>query len=148
MDESVAPDQVKWKWVMESEVLEPESAAVNGRSGAQRGAVQPLPRAANGAGEIVSAVTKPAADGANEVTVTVTNEGLLPTALEIAKRVKIVQEDTVASTTRRRKQYRAQVAPWVLAGRSGRAALAGAEPGAGSQRASPNGGRHRLAQTA
>lgn len=46
--------------------------------------------------KIVSANTKPAADGATEVTVTVTNEGGLPTALEIAKRVKIVQEDTVA----------------------------------------------------
>jgi hypothetical protein len=46
--------------------------------------------------KIVSATTKPAADGATELTVTVTNEGALPTALEIAKRVKIVQEDTVA----------------------------------------------------
>ncbi len=46
--------------------------------------------------KIVSATTKPATDGAVELTVVVTNEGALPTALEIAKRVKIVQEDTVA----------------------------------------------------
>ncbi len=46
--------------------------------------------------KIVSATTKPAADGATEITVTVTNEGGLPTALEIAKRVKIVREDTVS----------------------------------------------------
>jgi hypothetical protein len=45
----------------------------------------------------VTAVTsKPAADGATEITATVTNEGGLPTALEIAKRVKIVRPDTVA----------------------------------------------------
>ena len=43
---------------------------------------------------IVSATTKPAADGAQEITVTVTNEGGIPTALEIAKRVKIVRPDT------------------------------------------------------
>jgi hypothetical protein len=46
--------------------------------------------------KIVSATTKPAADGATELTVTVTNEGGLPTALEIAKRVKIVREDNVS----------------------------------------------------
>jgi len=46
--------------------------------------------------KIVSATTKPAADGASELTVVVTNEGALPTALEIAKRVKIVQEDTIS----------------------------------------------------
>jgi len=40
--------------------------------------------------KIVSATTKPGADGATEVTMVVTNEGALPTALEIAKRVKIV----------------------------------------------------------
>jgi hypothetical protein len=44
---------------------------------------------------IVSAAAKPAADGAFDVTVTVTNEGLMPTALEIAKRVKVVREDVV-----------------------------------------------------
>ena len=43
---------------------------------------------------IVSATAKPAADGAQEITVTVTNEGGIPTALEIAKRVKIVRPDT------------------------------------------------------
>jgi hypothetical protein len=46
--------------------------------------------------KIVSATTKPGADGATEVTLVVTNEGGLPTALEIAKRVKIVREDSVA----------------------------------------------------
>jgi hypothetical protein len=44
---------------------------------------------------IVSAAAKPAGDGSFEVTMTVTNEGLMPTALEIAKRVKIVREDNV-----------------------------------------------------
>jgi hypothetical protein len=44
--------------------------------------------------KIVSATAKPAADGAQEVTLTVTNEGGIPTALEIAKRVKIVRPDT------------------------------------------------------
>ncbi len=46
--------------------------------------------------KIVSATTKPGADGATEVTMVVTNEGALPTALEIAKRVKIVREDSVS----------------------------------------------------
>jgi len=46
--------------------------------------------------KIVSANTKPGTDGATELTVVVTNEGALPTALEIAKRVKIVREDSVA----------------------------------------------------
>ena len=45
---------------------------------------------------IVSATSKAAGEGAFDVTLTVTNEGLLPTALEIAKRVKIVREDTVS----------------------------------------------------
>ena len=46
--------------------------------------------------KIVSAASKPLGDGAFEVTMTVTNEGGIPTALEIAKRVKIVREDSVA----------------------------------------------------
>jgi len=46
--------------------------------------------------KIVSANTKPAGEGATEISVVVTNEGQLPTALEIAKRVKIVREDTVS----------------------------------------------------
>lgn len=45
--------------------------------------------------KIVSASAKPSADGAYDVTVTVTNEGLMPTALEIAKRVKMVRQDRV-----------------------------------------------------
>ena len=44
---------------------------------------------------IVAAAAKPAADGTFNVTMTVTNEGLMPTALEIAKRVKMVREDAV-----------------------------------------------------
>ena len=39
----------------------------------------------------LSLTSKPGADGAFEVTATVTNEGGMPTALEIAKRVKIVR---------------------------------------------------------
>lgn len=45
---------------------------------------------------ILSAASKPAGDGTFEVTLRVTNEGLMPTALEIAKRVKIVREDAVS----------------------------------------------------
>jgi hypothetical protein len=44
---------------------------------------------------IVSASAKPGADGTFEVTMTATNEGGMPTALEIAKRVKMVREDAV-----------------------------------------------------
>jgi hypothetical protein len=46
--------------------------------------------------KVASVTTKPGADGAFEVTATITNEGGIPTALEIAKRVKMVREDTVA----------------------------------------------------
>lgn len=70
--------------------------------------------------KIVSATTKPAADGATELTVVVTNEGGLPTALEIAKRVKIVQEDTVAI----------DYAATQMVSRAGQA---GAGPGAGGR---------------
>jgi hypothetical protein len=44
---------------------------------------------------VVSAESKRGADGNFEVTATVTNEGGIPTALEIAKRVKIVRPDSV-----------------------------------------------------
>lgn len=46
--------------------------------------------------KIVSAAATPAGDGVFDVTVEVTNEGLMPTALEIAKRVKMVRPDTVS----------------------------------------------------
>jgi hypothetical protein len=45
---------------------------------------------------IVSATARPGADGTFEVTVIVTNDGAMPTALEIAKRVKMVREDAVS----------------------------------------------------
>lgn len=45
--------------------------------------------------KIVSAAARPAGDGTFDVSVTVTNSGLMPTALDIAKRVKMVREDTV-----------------------------------------------------
>ena len=49
--------------------------------------------------KIVSATTKPAATaGAFEVELVVTNEGKMPTALEIAQRVKMVRPDTVSIT--------------------------------------------------
>jgi hypothetical protein len=51
---------------------------------------QQLPQVA-----IVSASAKPGADGTFDLTVTVTNSGGIPTALEMAKRVKIVREDAV-----------------------------------------------------
>jgi hypothetical protein len=52
---------------------------------------QQLPQVA-----ITSAAVKPGTGGTYIVEATVTNEGLTPTALEIAKRVKIVREDAVA----------------------------------------------------
>ena len=45
--------------------------------------------------KIVSASARASADGVFDVTVEVTNEGLMPTALEMAKRVKMVQQDRV-----------------------------------------------------
>jgi hypothetical protein len=45
---------------------------------------------------ITDAAAKPGAGGQFEVAMTVTNEGGIPTALEIAKRVKIVREDAVS----------------------------------------------------
>ena len=45
---------------------------------------------------IASAAAKPGSDGTSEITISVTNEGGMPTALEIAKRVKMVREDVVA----------------------------------------------------
>jgi hypothetical protein len=45
---------------------------------------------------VVSAESKRGADGNFEITATVTNEGGIPTALEIAKRVKIVRPDVVS----------------------------------------------------
>lgn len=45
--------------------------------------------------KIVSASAKASADGVYDVSVTVTNEGLMPTALEMAKRVKMVRPDRV-----------------------------------------------------
>ena len=47
---------------------------------------------------IVSAVATPSTDGLHVVEVTVTNEGKMPTALEIAKRVKMVRPDTCVLT--------------------------------------------------
>ena len=86
---------------------------------------------------IVSATAKPAADGAQEITVTVTNEGGIPTALEIAKRVKIVRPDTAViqlaqgqtfvggparrTGRRRRRRVRARRRAW----RAGRACHCG-----------------------
>jgi hypothetical protein len=52
---------------------------------------QQLPQVRIGAAEV-----RPAAAGAFEVRVTVTNAGQMPTALEMAKRVKIVRPDTCA----------------------------------------------------
>jgi hypothetical protein len=43
---------------------------------------------------IVSATSTPSGNGTHDVELTVTNEGKMPTALEIAKRVKMVRPDT------------------------------------------------------
>jgi hypothetical protein len=63
---------------------------------------------------IVSAAAKPGGDGTFEITMTVANEGGMPTALEIAKRVKMVREDAVTL----------QLAP-------GQTIVRGADPGPG-----------------
>ena len=55
---------------------------------------------------IVSLTTKPGADGAPEITAVVTNEGGIPTALEIAKRVKIVRPGHRGHPARRRADVR------------------------------------------
>ena len=86
---------------------------------------------------IVSAVSKPAGDGANEVTLTVTNEGGLPTALEMAKRVKIVREDVVTIEYRQGVAVTASGGDEAAAGGGGRGgrgggAGAGAPTGAGA----------------
>lgn len=47
---------------------------------------------------IVSAAAKPSAEGVHVIEMTVTNEGKMPTALEIAKRVKMVRPDTCVVT--------------------------------------------------
>ncbi len=47
---------------------------------------------------IVSAAAKPAADGLFDVEMTVTNEGKMPTSLDIAQRVKMVRPDTCTIT--------------------------------------------------
>jgi Zinc carboxypeptidase len=47
---------------------------------------------------ILSAAAKPSGNGVFEVELTVTNEGLMPTSLEVARRVKMVRPDTCAIT--------------------------------------------------
>ncbi len=46
--------------------------------------------------KVASVTVTPAAGGVSDVQATVTNEGLIPTALEMAKRVKIVRPDVVS----------------------------------------------------
>ena len=48
--------------------------------------------------KIVSATAKSAGNGLSEVELTVTNDGLMPTSLEIARRVKMVRPDTCTIT--------------------------------------------------
>ena len=93
--------------------------------------------------KIVSANTKPAGDGATEISVVVTNEGQLPTALEIAKRVKIVREDTVSiDYAATQTVTRAGQAAGPGAGRGGRA---GGFGGRGGGAPDPN-ARRRTAE--
>jgi hypothetical protein len=47
---------------------------------------------------IVSAIAKRSGDGVHDVELQVTNEGKMPTALDIAKRVKMVRADTCTIT--------------------------------------------------
>ena len=92
--------------------------------------------------KIVSATTKPAADGATELTVVVTNEGGLPTALEIAKRVKIVQEDTVAvdhAATQTVSRVGAAAAPGGGRGRGGFGGRGDAAPDPNARRRTAEG---------
>jgi hypothetical protein len=82
---------------------------------------------------IAAATSKAAGDGAYTVTMTVTNEGALPTALEIAKRVKIVREDNVsiqgAPGMTITPQGGATAGPGVTGGRGGGAGAGGGRGG-------------------
>jgi hypothetical protein len=59
---------------------------------------------------IVSAGSRPSADGVHEVELTVTNEGKMPTALDIAKRVKMVRPDTCTITLAKGQELAAPAA--------------------------------------
>ncbi len=82
--------------------------------------------------KIVSATARPAGEGATELTVTVTNEGGIPTALEIAKRVKIVREDTVSIDYAASQTVTRAGAPAGGRGVGGRGRGAGAGRGGGA----------------
>ena len=70
--------------------------------------------------KITGATVKAAGDGAFTVTLGVTNEGGLPTALEIAKRVKIVREDSVSIQGAVGQTITREGGPEAGAGRGGR----------------------------
>jgi len=69
---------------------------------------------------ITDAAAQRNADGNFEVTMTVTNEGGIPTALEIAKRVKIVREDAVSIQLSQGQGFVVTESNTVQTGRGGR----------------------------
>ena len=84
--------------------------------------------------KVVSATSKASADGVFDVTMTVTNDGLIPTALEIAKRVKIVRPDTASIQLSAGQTFVAAAAPAGRVGGGGRGGGRGNAP-AGPPRA-------------
>jgi len=83
---------------------------------------------------IANAAAQRTADGSFEVTLTVTNEGGIPTALEMAKRVKIVREDVVSIQLSPGQRF---VGASEATGRGGRAGGRGGRGSAGGGEAAP-----------
>jgi hypothetical protein len=90
---------------------------------------------------ITAATSKRNAAGEFEVSMTVTNEGGIPTALEIAKRVKIVREDAVSIQLAQGQTFIGGAGPGGRGGRGfgrgggGRGGGRGADPTAGPRQA-------------
>jgi len=80
---------------------------------------------------ITDASARRTGDGQYEVTVTVTNEGGIPTALEMAKRVKIVREDAVSIQLSEGQTFVNAPQPGGRGGRGGRGRGAGPAPAGG-----------------
>jgi len=95
--------------------------------------------------KVLSAVAKPAGDGVFDVTVEVTNEGLMPTALEIAKRVKMVRPDTVAIELADGQSIVRAAAPGAAGGRGGAPQGMG-RGGRGGQPGAPQAAQRRASE--
>jgi len=104
--------------------------------------------------KIVSVAGKPAgsasaeasADKVFDVTVQVTNEGLMPTALEIAKRVKMVRPDTVTIELAEGQAIVRAAAPTAPGGRGGGAPQGMGRGGRGGQPGAPQAAQRRASE--